>query len=167
MRKKQRKPDSKSFEVGYGRPPKKFRFKPGRSGNPTGTKRNAPSLAADLRALLEGALNTKIQHGEREQIVTNAAAGIQQLVTQFAAGDRHARRDVVALAEKLGVDLTTGRSGAIGNVVTAALAAEDEAIIADFLRRHGVEPQQSAATADSTADQNTVESPGASQENSP
>jgi hypothetical protein len=162
MRKKQRKTDSKSYEVGYGRPPKKFRFKPGRSGNPTGTKRNVPSLTADLRALLEGALNTKIRHGEREQIVTNAAAGIQQLVAQFASGDRHARRDVVALAEKLGVDLTTGRSGTIGNVVTAALAAEDEAIIADFLRRHGVEPQQ-AATADSTA----VESPGGSQENSP
>ena len=53
MRKKQRKADSKSYEVGYGRPPKKFQFKPGRSGNPTGTKRKAPSLAADLKALLE------------------------------------------------------------------------------------------------------------------
>ena len=50
MRKKQRKADSSSYEVGYRRPPKKFRFKPGRSGNPTGTKRNVPSLAADLRA---------------------------------------------------------------------------------------------------------------------
>ena len=49
--------------------------------------------------------------------------------------------------------------------MTAALTAEDEAIIADFLRRHG--DQQNAATGDSTDDQSSVESPSASKENSP
>ena len=48
--------------------------------------------------------------------------------------------------------------------MTAALTAEDEAIIADFLRRHG--DQQNAATGDSTDDQVLV-SPSASKENSP
>ena len=119
-----------------------FEFKPGRSGNPKGINRKAPSLAADLRALLQRALNTKTRHGEHEQIVTKAAAGIEKLVTQFAAGDRHARRDLVAMAEKLGLDLTAGQHGAIEKAVTAALAAEDEAIINDFLRRHGVKPEQ-------------------------
>jgi hypothetical protein len=90
---------------------------------------------------------------EHEQIVTKAAAGIEKLVTQFAAGDRHARRDLVAMAEKLGLDLTAGQHGAIEKAVTAALAAEDEAIINDFLRRHGVKPEQSAVTTDASSDQ--------------
>jgi predicted nucleic acid-binding protein len=153
MRNKQGKPTSKSDDVGYRRPPKKFRFKPGRSGNPKGINRKALSLAADLRALLQRALNTKTRHGEHEQIVTKAAAGIEKLVTQFAAGDRHARRDLVAMAEKLGLDLTAGQHGAIEKAVTAALAAEDEAIINDFLRRHGVKPEQSAVTTDASSDQ--------------
>jgi hypothetical protein len=38
-------------------------------------------------------------------------------------------------------------------VVVAALAAEDEQIILDFLRRHGVEPEQPPATnADAISD---------------
>jgi hypothetical protein len=158
MRRKQAKPSSKPYEIGYRRPPKKSQFKVGQSGNPTGTRRKAPSLATDLKALLERALYKKVtlRYGEREQIVTKADAGIDLLVSQFAKGDRHARRDLILLAERLGVDLTAGQNGAIGNVVTAALAAEDEAIIADFLRRHGVKPQQGAATTDSTSDQNNV-----------
>ena len=147
MRRKQETPRP-NYEVGYRRPPQAYRFKKGRSGNPTGIKQKAPSLAADLRALLERALNTKIRHGGRKQNVTKAAAGIEQLATQFAAGDPHARHDLVALAEKLGIDLTAGQHGAIEKAVTAALAAEDEAIIIDFLRRHGVETQQSAVTTD-------------------
>ena len=69
---------------------------------------------------------------------TKAAAGIAQLVTQFAEGDRHARRDLIALAPKLGIDLTAGQAGAIGEAVATLMSASDEAIINDFLRRHGV-----------------------------
>jgi hypothetical protein len=100
-------------------------------------------LAADLRALLQRALNTKTRHGEHEQIVTKAAAGIEKLVTQFAAGDRHARRDLVAMAEKLGLDLTAGQHGAIEKAVTAALAGprtnagNATEVIRDFYERGG------------------------------
>jgi Family of unknown function (DUF5681) len=123
------------------------------SGNPKGLrKRKTPSLAADLRALLQRALNMKIRGGDHDQIVTNAAAGIERLVTQFATGDRRARRDVIVLAEKLGVDLTADQTAA--KVVTAALDAEDDASIKDYLRRHGVELKDQAENAESPADQN-------------
>jgi Family of unknown function (DUF5681) len=150
MRNKARK--QQNGEVGYKRPPKKFQFKKGKSGNPSGVKRDAAGRVPDLRMLLQLALNSRVRHGERQNL-THAAAGIEQLVAQFAAGDRHAVRDVIVLAEKLGVELTTDY-GAIQKVVTAALAAEDEAIIADFLRRHGVEPEQDGHT-DSTPDAET------------
>ena len=130
------------YRVGPGHPPKQYQFKPGQSGNPKGARRKTPSIAPDLKALLEHALNEQVtfRSGEREQIITKAAAGIAKLVTQFAEGDRHARRDLIILAEKLGVDLTAGKG--IETALAAAFTAEDEAIIADFLKRHGVQPEE-------------------------
>ena len=56
-------------------------------------------MAPDLKAALERALNTTVtlKQGERERTVTMAVAGIEQLVAQYAKGDRHARRDLIAL----------------------------------------------------------------------
>jgi hypothetical protein len=156
---------SKSYEVGYGLPPKKFQFRKGRSGNPTGTRRKPPPLASDLKVSLERALNArvKLRRGERDEIVTKAAAGIDKLVNQFAEGDRHARRDLIALAETLGVDLTAGQGRTIEHVVTEALAAEDEAVIADFLRR---QLNQGDENAGSVSDQADAENSNESKENS-
>ena len=55
------------YRVGPGRPPKEYQFKPGQSGNPKGAKRKA-SLAPDLKAMLERALNEKVKlrRGEKE-----------------------------------------------------------------------------------------------------
>jgi hypothetical protein len=168
MRKNGMKSGSKSYDVGYGRPPKEFRFNKGRSGNPAGTSRKPPSLAADLKVSLERALNTKVKRrrGKKDDIVTKGTAGIDMLVSQYADGDRHARRDVFTLAATLGVDLTAGQNRTIEHVVTEALAAEDEAIIKDFLRRHGVELNQGAANVNSVFDQADPDSPDQSKENS-
>jgi Family of unknown function (DUF5681) len=153
-----------SYEVGYRRPPEQFRFKKGKSGNPTGKKEKSSPTTADLRALLECALNVEIPHGDCKQNITKAAAGIEQLVSQFAAGDPRARRDLIAVAEKLGVDLAAGQKR--GEIVTAALAAEDEAIITDFLRRHGVELQNAATSTDPSSDHKS-ENAGTSKDKSP
>ena len=63
--------------------------------------------------------------------MTMAVAGIEQLVAQYAKGDRHARRDLIALADKLGVDLMAGQQQAIQE----ALAANHEAILATYVQR--------------------------------
>lgn len=135
MRKK--KPSSNSYDVGYGRPPKKFRFKRGQSGNPSGKRRKAS--APDLKAQLQRALNktVTIRSGKHQRVMSKGAAGIEQLVDQFAAGDRNARRDLMVLAEKLGIDLTTGHSQAIESALEENLATEDEELLADFVQRHG------------------------------
>ena len=108
-------PDASSadeeYRVGPGRPPREFQFKPGVSGNPNGAKPKAKSLVPDLKALFERALNkkTKLRRGERDQIISNLEAGFDQLVDQFAAGDRYARRDVFYYAEKLKIDVTASQ----------------------------------------------------------
>ena len=73
------------YKVGPGRPPKEHQFKPGQSGNPKGAKRKAPSIAPDLKQLLERALNKKVtlKQGENERIVTMFNAGVEQLVERL------------------------------------------------------------------------------------
>lgn len=121
------------YKVGPGHPPKEYQFKPGQSGNPKGAKRKPPSIVPDLKALLEHALNKRVtlKQGAKERIVSLAAAGIEQLVAQFAKGDRHARRDLIVLADKLGVDLVTGQRQAIED----ALGPNPQAILDAYVAR--------------------------------
>jgi hypothetical protein len=135
-------PSDQDYRVGPGRPPKEYQFKPGQSGNPKGARRKPRSVAPDLKAAFERALSGKVtlRQGEQEKIITKAAAGIEQLVNQFAKGDRHARRDLLVLAERLGVDLVVGQGDALAQSVAAALSANDEALLADYVRRHAGQP---------------------------
>ena len=138
-------PSDQDYRVGPGRPPKAYQFKPGQSGNPKGARRKPGSIAPDLKSLFERALSEKVtlRQGEREKIITKAAAGIEQLVNQFAKGDRHARRDLLALAERFKIDLLPGQGAALEQSVATALSANDEALLADYVRRHAVQPAPS------------------------
>jgi uncharacterized protein DUF5681 len=125
------------YRVGPGRPPREFQWRPGQSGNPKGKKRRSASIVPDLKAVLERALNKTVtlRQGERERTVTMATAGIEQLVAAFARGDRYARRDILDRAHKLGVDLMAGRDSSARDA-EIDVAGEDEALLADYLRRH-------------------------------
>ena len=128
-----------AYKVGPGFPPLEYRFKKGVSGNPAGAKRKSKSMAPDLKAHLQEALNSKINlmQDDKKRIVTKAAAGIEQAVNAFAGGDRHALRDVLDMARRLNLDLFGGQTPAAAPSPKASSSAEDEAILTDFLRRHG------------------------------
>jgi hypothetical protein len=91
--------------------------------------------------MLKRALNEKVtlKRGERETIITKAAAGIEKLVNQFADGDRHARRDLIALASKLGVDLTAGQPQVIEQALAPPVTSDDQALVDDYVRRRSRE----------------------------
>ena len=97
MRKNHAKTPSKSYEVGYRRPPNEVSVQE-RSKRQSDRKRKRPSKSPDLKAQLERELNktVKIRNGKRAKTLTKAAAGIEQLVDQFAKGDRNARRDLIS-----------------------------------------------------------------------
>ncbi len=120
------------YRVGPGCPPREYQWPKGTSGNPKG-KQKTSSIAPDLKALLERALNANVK-GERNKMMTKAAAGIEQLVDQFARGDPRGRRDFILLCKTFGIDLTNGQAQ---SVIADAISAEDEALLADFVRRHG------------------------------
>lgn len=140
------------YDIGYKRPPPAFRFSKGVSGNPDG-KRKRPK-APNLKTQLQSALNktVTIRLGNRHKTVSKGAAGIEHLVDQWAKGDRNARRDLLALCDDFGVDLTERE--ALQEALDDALSAEDEALLADFVRRHGGEYPVRADSAPSLTSKN-------------
>lgn len=92
--------DEDNYKVGPGRPPRETRWKKGApSPNPKGRPRKDQSLDPDLKKALTLALSAKVKviRNNREVLLTKAALGIEQLVHQYAKGDRHARRDVFTM----------------------------------------------------------------------
>jgi hypothetical protein len=129
------KPDSSDggpYKVGPGYPPKQYTWKKGGpSPYPKGRPKKVLSMKPDLKKALETALNEKvvITKDKKEIVLTKAALGIQQLVNQFAKGDRHARRDHFQYAAQLGVDLQAK------DLITEALGINEEAIVEAYVRR--------------------------------
>jgi hypothetical protein len=125
-------PDGDAYKVGPGFPPNEHKWKKGgRSPNPKGRPKKAPSMKPDLKRAFEDALNEKvvITKDKKEMVLTKAALGIQQLVNQFAKGDRHARRDLFQYAALLGVDLHAK------DIITEALGINEEAIVEFYVQR--------------------------------
>ena len=137
MPKKRSSSGSGDYEIGYRRPPKRYQFKRGSITNPTGINQHTPSIARDMKRALERELNKpiKIRQGQRSITIRQSMAGISKLVRQFVEGNPRARRDLILLCEKLGVDLIN--RDALRGALDDALSAEDEALLADFVKRHG------------------------------
>jgi hypothetical protein len=120
------------YKVGPGFPPNEHKWKKGcPSPYPKGRPRKVHPMKPDLKRALESALNEKvvITKDKKEIVLTKASLGIQQLVTQYAKGDRHARRDLFQYAAQLGVDLQAKE------VIADTLGGNDQAIVEAFLKR--------------------------------
>ncbi len=103
------------------------------SPNPKGRPRKDATIAPDLKKALEDALNKKVRvkRGEAQVLLSKAVLGIEQLVNQFAKGDRNARRDLMDMAKELGVDLLAGQKGKIEEV----LSPGHDAILQSYFNR--------------------------------
>ena len=90
-------PHGDDERVGYGRPPRATRFRPGQSGNPRGR----PKGARNLSTVVAAALNEKVavnENGRRRRIIKLDAA-VKQLVNRAASGEMRATQLVLALAQ--------------------------------------------------------------------
>lgn len=104
-RKDRNGPDESNDKVGYGKPPKKPRFKKGKSGNPKGRLKAAKGLKTDLKEELATVITVKIagqEHTDRKQRLM-----LKAITLRAATGDTKA-------AEKL------------FNLILAVLGPEDE-----------------------------------------
>jgi Family of unknown function (DUF5681) len=95
------------YKVGRGRPPADKRWqKGGPSPNPGGRPRKEQSMLPDVRKAFEQAINKKVSvpRGDKTVLMTRVEIGLEQLLNQFAKGERYARRDLIEYADKLGID---------------------------------------------------------------
>jgi hypothetical protein len=79
-----------TYEIGYGKPPKQHRFRPGRSGNPAGRPKGAKNSATLTREILDRKIEVRSGAGvrkisRREAILTRFAESALEGDTKSAA----------------------------------------------------------------------------------
>ena len=109
-------------------PPESGRFKPGRSGNPSGR----PKGSRNVRTEFNEVMNKKIpvrENGKARRI-TRQRAILLRIYDKGVQGDVRALTSIINMMIKL--DPNAGSE----NLVREAVSEMDEEIIADFLRRN-------------------------------
>jgi hypothetical protein len=125
------------YEVGYCKPPKHTRFKPGHSGNPSGRPRGQRNFRTAVRDALKEKIT--IREGDRTRTVSKMDAIIQVTFNNALRSDPKALAAFIQLARSTGLmDEEPELSS------TESISAEDDAILAEYLERHGVKPRESS-----------------------
>ena len=126
-------PEDASYEVGYCKPPKDTRFKPGQSGNPKGRPRGARNLRTAFREALQE--KVEVREGGRMRRIPKMDAIIQVTLNKGLKGDPKGLAAIVQIARMTGLMDEEPDTSANEN-----LSAQDQAILEDFLARQGIEP---------------------------
>ena len=118
-------PPGEDDAVGYRRPPRASRFRPGQSGNPHGRPRRSQTLAAIVaRAFGE---TVEVRENGRPRRMTKLEATVKQLVNKSASGDQRAAQFIlpVLLSDHGGADPSHPER----------LSQGDALVVADLVRR--------------------------------
>ena len=92
---------SRSYEVGYGKPPKATQFRRGESGNPRGRPRRRPSLAEAVRQQLYRFVSVRGEPGKK---VLGMDALVQNLTALAIQGNMTALRLLLDVLKTLPPD---------------------------------------------------------------
>ena len=90
---------SGDYELGYGRPPKAFQFKPGQSGNPKGRPKGAKNLKTELEEELQEKIS--IKEGGAPKTVSKQRAMLKALTAKAVHGDARAANTLLNLVLRL------------------------------------------------------------------
>jgi hypothetical protein len=123
------------YVVGYGKPPKHTRFKPGQSGHPSGRPRGLRNFRTAVREALKEKIT--IREGDRTRTVSKMDGIIQVTFNKALKGDPRGLVAFLQLVRWAGLmdeepELSSAES----------IGAEDEAILTAFLERHGLQPSE-------------------------
>jgi hypothetical protein len=112
--------------IGYGRPPKHTRFRPGQSGNPKGRPSGVHNIATDI--LEEMREQIIVTEGGRTRRMSKQKAMVKSLLAKALKGDVRA---VIVLLKKLD-DI---EHAARGRTDPDELSRNDQDILNDFRRQ--------------------------------
>jgi Family of unknown function (DUF5681) len=113
--------------VGYGKPPRKHRFRKGRSGNPRGRPKGSKNLTTVLAKTI--AEKVEITENGQRRAVSKLEVAVKQLVNRAAAGDARASHQLFSLAQWV-----EGRAEAPSAAADPVTDADREVIAAVFAR---------------------------------
>jgi hypothetical protein len=85
----------RTYSVGYGKPPRHTRFKPGQSGNPRGRVKGRKNLATEL--LEELSERVIVTENGRQKKLSKQTVILKRMVTDAAQGDANARDQLLKL----------------------------------------------------------------------
>lgn len=117
----------KSYTVGYGKPPRHSRFKPGQSGNPKGRAKGARGFGAELDDELNQTIS--VTENGRTRKLSKQKAMIKALLAKALKGDAKSVQLILSNSENL-----RGR----GALQASELDTVDKLILDEY-RRHGTE----------------------------
>ena len=109
------------FKVGYKRPPRHSRFRPGKSGNPRGRQKAVRNLGSDVKRTLETPVRLN-ERGKAKRVSTQEAA-LLRLREKALKGDARSLDRLLALAQIF------NNGAAIESLGDKTVAAEDQAIL--------------------------------------
>jgi len=110
--------------VGYGRPPRASRFRPGQSGNPAGRPKGTRNFKTDLKATLETLV--KVTRDGKARKISTQEAMLLRLREQALSGNSRALDRLILLAQTYNNEDLTASSD---------LSASDESILQIFKAR--------------------------------
>jgi len=110
--------------VGYGRPPKAYQWKPGQSGNRKGRPKGVRNFKTDLEELLKSRVS--VTEAGRQKKVSVQKATLMRLGEKALKGDGRAIEKLLELA----LDLSEERAG---RQAERALSETEEEILARYL----------------------------------
>lgn len=87
-----------NYEVGYGKPPKKDRWKKGQSGNSKGRPKGVKNMETVVRQ--EAYSKIKIKEGGKTYELTKVEALMKRMMAKGIQGDNKAANIALALMEK-------------------------------------------------------------------
>lgn len=121
---------SRNYEVGYGKPPKEFQFKPGNNANRRGRKKGSRNRKTVIEEVLYEPIS--VREGDKVKKIPVLEAILKKMANKALMGDNKAALTIVGLAQKEGL-LTPAQDA----MVEDNLSETDKAILADFARRLG------------------------------
>jgi hypothetical protein len=124
-----KKPAKIQEKIGYGHPPKAYRFKPGQSGNPSGRPKGIRSLGRVLEEAL--AQTTTVRVRGRARTMTKLDAAMRTLADGAVRGDPRILRLL------LGEIRVAEQKAAAEPQTQEVLTAADQEVIATLMVRVG------------------------------
>ena len=117
------------YEVGYGKPPKKTRFRPGHSGNPRGRPKKPKSIQEKFEREL--ARKVAVRDDGRVKKISKIDLWVRRVIADAIKGSHQASRILIEMRSASDDEIAQG----IAEQTIEELTAEDLEILDRYLAR--------------------------------